>query len=360
MIKRLHIEHFKSIEELDIGCSRINIFIGEPNTGKSNILEALGLHSAVYYGLGETGEEDELERKYRKYKLGYRRGSIPLDFFVEYTSSKKARLSSLLSRFIRMDNIVGIFRDRDTTMDVKVKVEEGKTLTFSRKDGLEIRYGRSTVFSYEEGDYRLMEDRISEFNELSAFKFYRFKRRKEFSPSPPAPLLPPDGKNLLGVIEKNEKIAEMISDILGKYGLGISLEPSEGQIRVTREIKKMVVSGVPYHMLSDTLQRVFFYMAAILSNKDSILILEEPESHSFPYHTKFLAETIAADRNNQYFITTHNPYFLSGVVSKAEKGDVRVYLTTYKDYKTLLHPVKIEDIYEYDTDIFFNLERLVD
>ncbi|WP_424719903.1 AAA family ATPase, partial [Methanoregula sp.] len=39
----MKIEHFKSIESLDIDCNQINIFIGEPNTGKSNILEALAL-----------------------------------------------------------------------------------------------------------------------------------------------------------------------------------------------------------------------------------------------------------------------------------------------------------------------------
>src|SRR5271169_3280437 len=47
MISHLKIEHFKSIESLDIDCNQINIFIGEPNTGKSNILEALALFTFV-------------------------------------------------------------------------------------------------------------------------------------------------------------------------------------------------------------------------------------------------------------------------------------------------------------------------
>jgi AAA15 family ATPase/GTPase len=45
MINKLSIKNFKSIKELDIDCRRINLFIGEPNTSKSNILEALGLMS---------------------------------------------------------------------------------------------------------------------------------------------------------------------------------------------------------------------------------------------------------------------------------------------------------------------------
>ena len=47
MIGDLHMEHFKSIRELDLDCSKVNLFTGEPNTGKSNILEALGLISWV-------------------------------------------------------------------------------------------------------------------------------------------------------------------------------------------------------------------------------------------------------------------------------------------------------------------------
>jgi len=35
LIKRLRVMHFKSIRRLDLCCLRVNLFIGEPNTGKS-------------------------------------------------------------------------------------------------------------------------------------------------------------------------------------------------------------------------------------------------------------------------------------------------------------------------------------
>jgi len=34
MIENLRIRNFKSIRDLNLKCSRINVFIGEPNTGK--------------------------------------------------------------------------------------------------------------------------------------------------------------------------------------------------------------------------------------------------------------------------------------------------------------------------------------
>ena len=42
MVKTLEVKNFKSIKHLKLNCKRINIFIGEPNTGKSNILETWG------------------------------------------------------------------------------------------------------------------------------------------------------------------------------------------------------------------------------------------------------------------------------------------------------------------------------
>ena len=43
MISNLEIKNYKSINQMELNCSRINVFIGEPNSGKSNILEALDL-----------------------------------------------------------------------------------------------------------------------------------------------------------------------------------------------------------------------------------------------------------------------------------------------------------------------------
>jgi len=50
MIEKLSIKNFKSIKHLELDCKKINLFIGEPNTGKSNILETLGILSFSSYG----------------------------------------------------------------------------------------------------------------------------------------------------------------------------------------------------------------------------------------------------------------------------------------------------------------------
>lgn len=48
MIKKLKVRNFKSIKHLKLDCKRVNIFIGKPNTGKSNILESIGIFSIPY------------------------------------------------------------------------------------------------------------------------------------------------------------------------------------------------------------------------------------------------------------------------------------------------------------------------
>jgi len=50
VIEKLKIKTFRSIGDLEIDCRRVNVFIGEPNIGKSNILEVIGLLSHVVYG----------------------------------------------------------------------------------------------------------------------------------------------------------------------------------------------------------------------------------------------------------------------------------------------------------------------
>ena len=46
MIEKIHIKNFKSIYDLEIEVGRVNLFIGENGSGKSNLLEALVFVSA--------------------------------------------------------------------------------------------------------------------------------------------------------------------------------------------------------------------------------------------------------------------------------------------------------------------------
>jgi len=161
-------------------------------------------------------------------------------------------------------------------------------------------------------------------------------------------------------IRSRGKIKTQVKDILEPFGLKFMHRELENKGEVVKETEDILIS-YPYSIISDTLKRVVFYISAIYSNKDSVIVFEEPESHAFPYYARYLAELIAFDKNNnQYFITTHNPYFVLSILEKTPKDELRIFIVHFKDYQTKVTPVRDEDMKELmmeGMDFFLNLDR---
>jgi AAA15 family ATPase/GTPase len=115
----------------------------------------------------------------------------------------------------------------------------------------------------------------------------------------------------------------------------------------------------PLHLVPDTFQRYIFHLAAIMSNRRSVLLFEEPESHSYPPYIYQLAQYILDDEGkNQFFITTHSPYFLTPLMQEGK--DVAVFATWFEDYQTharRLSGDEISEMLNYGVDIFLNLDH---
>ena len=121
---------------------------------------------------------------------------------------------------------------------------------------------------------------------------------------------------------------------------------------------KDIIISYPYILLSNTIKTTIFYLFTIMTNRDSIIVFEEPEAHAFPYYTKYLAERIASDKTNQFFIVTHSPYFLSSILEKAPKDEINLFVTSYEKYQTKIKKIqdkKISELLNFDVDPFFNL-----
>ena len=128
-----------------------------------------------------------------------------------------------------------------------------------------------------------------------------------------------------------------------------------------KDFENVIVSH-PYHLASDTFQRLVFYMAALRTNSDSVLVFEEPEAHAFPYYTKYLAERIVLDdRGNQYFVSTHNPYFLLPILETTLSDDVAVFITYYDAYRTQIRQLSLDDLARIsdEIDVFANIEMFL-
>ncbi|HUV02913.1 MAG TPA: AAA family ATPase [Desulfobacteria bacterium] len=320
MIKNLEIENFKSIKHLKLDCKRINLFIGEPNTGKSNILETLSLLSYQYYG--------DLEN------------------------------------FVRFENMNNLFYNENLEENLTIKTDN-TILEINFNHGsfkgrcLEVD---SELFNFNY-DYSGHGTGRSSGHLKSPCKFYKFAIRRDFPRKEPDFLLPPSGANLLAILQTHKGLRSTVNQIFMQSGLRLVFEPQEDKIKVLKSSEDTLVL-FPYFLASDTLQRISFYLTAIDSNKNSVLVFEEPESHAFPYYTKFLAERIALDKaNNQYFIATHNPYLLLSIIEKARKDEVAIFITYFEDYQTkvkLLSEKELSEIMDMGIDIFFNIERFLE
>jgi len=319
MIKSLQIENFKSIKHLKLDCKRINIFIGEPNTGKSNILEAIGLLSHFHL-------QD-------------------------------------IKRFIRFENMRDLYYDNILDNNIKVEFDE-KSLEITFKDGLfqgkyfDGRTQHSRIFLYDYNG-RLTHSHAP-FKDFYQFKFYRFAVKESFPDPRSEFLLPSDGSNLLAVILSHKELRAIIKQIFDRFRLNLVFELQEGKIKVQKQLEDIIIA-FPYWLASDTLQRLVFYLTAIHSNKNSVLAFEEPEAHAFPYYTKYLAEIIALNKNeNQYFLSTHNPYFLLSILEKTPKNEIAIFNTRLENYQTKVKALTQDDmkkVLEKGTDIFFNIEK---
>jgi len=323
MIKSMEIKNFKSIKHLRLDCKRVNIFIGKPNTGKSNILETIGVFSFGYYNRYST--------------------------------------NSQLRDFVRFERVSYLFYDEN--------LDEQIGMNFDNKS-LKIRFRQGQFEGEWHRDANLLVSLYGSYDnldtngvsaELSEFKFYRFAIQNVFPRRESDFLLPPSGSNLLSLIQTHRELKSLANQIFSEFSLRLGLRPQENKIEVVKQIEDVIVS-YPYSLTSDTLQRIVFYLSAVLSNRDSIIGFEEPESHSFPFYTKYLAETVALDdRNNQYFISTHNPYLLMPIVEKAPKEDVGVFITYFKDYQTKVKPLSTGEIEEItEIDVFSNLDRFLE
>jgi hypothetical protein len=322
MIKKLSIKNFKSIKNVEMDCRRVNLFIGEPNTGKSNILETLGLLCWCGHG-------------------------------------------GLLRDYVRFQNTPNLFYDELLDQQIEIETEtETDTLSFKMKfendrfhleaKSVKQRKGTTGTLEYS-GVGHIHSSELFKF-----IKFYRFAKQDKFPQTGSSFLLPPHGSNLFAVVMANRKFRDTMRRFFKNFGFNLVLKPQERTFEIQKQVEDLVFS-YPYTLTSETLQRIIFHVIAIESNKNSTLVFEEPEAHAFPYYTKYLGEKIALDSSNQYFIATHNPYLLLSILEKAKKNDVNVFITYFQDYQTKLKGLDGEQLSELmDYDPFFNLNSFIE
>lgn len=324
MITKLSVSNFKSVRQLDIDCKKVNVFIGEPNTGKSNILEALALMSwCARPGVGSLKD--------------YVRFQAVQNLFYDQLLDSEIKISTVGKPIVGLR--VGLKNEHFIVRSQRADSDWSITLDYPAK--------KITI----QGLQKFPSDDI---------KFFRFGDLTKYDKKSLGSLSPPNGSNLFSVVFSSKALRETMAEFFQKYGLKLVLKPQEGIFELQKQADDLVFS-FPYSLTSGTLRRIIFYTVAIASNTDSVLVFEEPESHAFPYYTKYLGERIALDQFNQFFIATHNPYLLSAIIEKSRKEDVQVFITYFKDFQTKVKPLTANQLSELmEADPFFSLDHFIE
>jgi hypothetical protein len=235
------VKNFKSIKGLEIDCRKINLFIGEPNTGKSNILEALGL----------------------------------LSWCGHYTESR-----SPLKKYVRFEYMQNLFYDNSTEYPIGIRVGDIGI-------GLEVRFEDDHFYLQFDGDLAVPKCnslvRFSSLDysgnlslpaiqkpvsELAFIKLYRFEEKQDnFPESGSSSLMPPHGSNMFTLVTGSKKLREAMSAFFRDFGYKLMLRTEVRAFEFLKEIDD-VIFNYPYVLASDTLQRMIFYTVAMESNEN--------------------------------------------------------------------------------------------
>ena len=333
-IKDISITNFKSIKHLEINdCNKINVFIGMPNAGKSNILEAI---STFQYNI-ENGN-----RIYNK------------------IDKKKFPLNEI----VRFNLISELFFEGDINSKTKIKINNLLLNLVYDKKAPENFLLDDQKFSFEKGTVignELLKNELKEFLKIKPYKF----RESSFESKTisDGDLNFPYGENIGIIISQNQEIRNFVNQFLKSNNLKLLIDKGTNNLKIFKEYQDGTVFTLPYEMIADTLQRLIFYKAAIMSNKESVLLFEEPEAHCFePYILEYTNSVKYDENENQFFIVTHSDFIIQEFLRDDEsKKDTNIYLVNNVDGETkvkLLDKEKNDDVYEFGMNAFFNFESL--
>ena len=105
-----------------------------------------------------------------------------------------------------------------------------------------------------------------------------------------------------------------------------------------------------FNELPEPVRRYLFYLA-VVGFSDNMIIAIDDMTCGYPPFSKVVAESIARDERNQYFIATYDENILLPLIEKTPKKDLTIYVV--KDDVKRADPEKILDL---SCDVYFNLD----
>jgi AAA15 family ATPase/GTPase len=345
----IEVSNFKSLRHVELqDCKRINLFIGKPNVGKSNLLEALSLLSIRSYpSLSQANPEN---------------WNLRLEDMQDIFYNKQHEKIEIKANHLKCE-----IKWEETFNHLKITLSDNLTEEefYLVYNFIDYKFSVSSKAKIDLDVADLVKHYLFDTKQQAqAAKTKPIKGGKKGLPIP-AFLNPPFGNNLVDVLYRNENLYHEVATFFEPYGLELVLDKADNTIKVLKRKKngngREQLVLFPYTSVADTLQRVIFYKTAISSNENSVLLFEEPEAHAFPPYIRHITWEMIQKKTNQYFVATHSPFIVEDFLKDARE-ELAIYLVDWKDGETIvkrLSDAQLDEVYNYGIDLFFNLETFL-
>lgn len=349
MIKYIHINNVKSLQNVSMGLSRLNLMFGMNGMGKSSLIQSLLLLRQSYF---EYGNLNRIKLSGRLVDIGNQR-----DIFSFFSDDKDLSIKLVISD---NEEYIPSYRYGDDSQSIEMNrsnatsdLETYKTSLFTNSFGY--------ISAEHLGPRRLYDS----YDSSIALRLNKFGGRGEFI----VPMLAEYGEKAIVLNElvakeaKSNSLFDQVSWYLKKISPGVRVYAEqisdinksklmfnyEGERLITDKISPLNVGfGIPYVLP--------IIVALLTSGKDSLLILENPESHLHPKGQSELALLIAkaANAGVQIICESHSDHIINGIrVAVKEKildsEDVAIsYFSKNCNQATVVDEIRLDERGELD------------
>lgn len=310
-IKKILIKNYRGIKDLAINdLGKINIFVGPNNSGKTSILEAIGLSIPLIEENINTFI-DSLGTRYHRLTPDTFISMFPIDnddnnaitIMSEFYDDLKINLSVKYKESMKIDEDGDTFRNLRCNYNYKIQ-ENGKP---SKQ--------LVTVSLNEERKGVAITHRVDKKSELKIIYNYVSFSRMDRS------------EKLLDYIDKlleNNQRKELI-EALQIFDNSIENFEVVGKSRIVKIFSTNHEKPLTLYDYGNGIYKVFFIITAALLSKNGILLIDEVEAG---IHTKALAKVvnkllkICEINNVQLFMTTHSLEAIDSILYNYDEDNI--------------------------------------
>ncbi len=363
MIKKVTIKNFRGFKEVNFQPEKFTLFIGDNQTGKTSILEAINFalspyflsgrikHTDFYNGLNEsigislkTDEFDaNLPDGYAKQKIKCKGVNLEIKKRERSAPNKAFNELAVITHYY-----LPIFEKVDGGW--KIKRQSGTDFSFDERllslNVAEAEFLRSFYFS-KERDRQIVKGFNSSFSTVVEEFNWRFLKKLQENNQIISDKTSLENQILekAGVTKGNDVIT-LLNNKLKNIGLEeITLNFIDSQAPFDSAFFSRKFSNLDLQVkylgsgIEMIISLLFLETLASYSKEKLVVLIDEPELHLHPLMQIKLAEYLFnLSKKHQIFVSTHSPVFFKEVINKE---NVKVFITRKSE-----DGMKVENIVE--------------